>query len=229
MKNDKLKTLFNHVDVHEKSTVEFQTVWRKAHRRDWKLRVFQSAGPNIAFFMIILIMTPLAGYYFITPETDTQPAQSMVDHEASYEMSGKVYNFPNQVVIKGEASLPEGAMLAIEQYKRDGVTLISKGKVTTDSDGYFQFTTDRLQRDKEYIVKVMLYPHLQSNSIKGIIGERGDKLNDFKNGELAFHYRHDGIEYSGLKLVGLVNKMEDTDEKVISEFLMSEKEFDAPY
>ncbi|PFA69123.1 hypothetical protein CN378_04385 [Bacillus sp. AFS015802] len=229
MKKAKLKTLFDHIDEQEKSTVEFQTVWRKAHRRDWKRRVYQSAVPNMAFLMILLIITPLAGYYFISPGEDTRSAQSLEDHEESYEMSGKVYNFPNQVVIKGETSLPEGAMLMIEQYKRDGVTLIRREKVTTDSDGYFQFATDRLQRDKEYIVKVMLYPHLQRESIKKVVGKRGDKLSDVENGELVFDYRHDGIEYSGLKLVGLANKMEDTTEKVVSEFLMSEKEFEALY
>ncbi|MCR8848525.1 hypothetical protein NQ095_08935, partial [Rossellomorea sp. SC111] len=60
MKKDRLKKLFNHVDENEKSTVEFQTVWRKAHRRDWKRRLFQSAGPNIAILMFLLILTPLA-------------------------------------------------------------------------------------------------------------------------------------------------------------------------
>lgn len=76
MKKDRLKKLFDHVDENEKSTVEFQTVWRKAHRRDWKRRLFQSAGPNLAVLMILLILTPLAGYYFINPEHTSHSAQS---------------------------------------------------------------------------------------------------------------------------------------------------------
>ncbi len=230
MKNDKLKKLFDHVDENETSTVEFQTVWRKVHRRDWKRRLFQSAGPNIALLMIILVLTPLAGYYLISPEPATQSSHSKVNHELSdYELTGKVYNFPNQIVIKGETGLPEGAILTIDHFKRDGKTLISREKVTTTSDGYFQFTTHRLEGDKEYIVKVMLYPHLQNDSIKKLVGRKGEYLKEVKNKESVFHYHHKEVEYFGLKLVGLVNKIDDTPEQISAEFLMSEQEFEAVY
>ncbi|WP_213086459.1 hypothetical protein [Rossellomorea vietnamensis] len=223
MKKDRLKKLFDHVDENEKSSVEFQTVWRKAHRRDWKRRLSQSAGPNLAVLMILLILTPLAGYYFINPEHPSDSAQSSANqNEKVYDLSGKVYNFPNQIVIKGETGLPEGAILTIEHLERDGQTLIRKEEVSTTSTGYFQYTTDRLEKDKEYIVKVILYPHLQNESIKNQIGERGENLKKRKN---VFWYQRGEVEYFGMKMVGIVNKIEDTTEYVSSEFLRSEKEF----
>jgi hypothetical protein len=223
MKKDRLKKLFDHVDENEKSTVEFQTVWRKAHRRDWKRRLFQSAGPNLAVLMILLILTPLAGYYVINPEHISDSSQSSSNKsENVYDLSGKVYNFPNQIVIKGETGLPEGAILTIEHLARDDQTLIRKEEVSTTSDGYFQYKTDRLEKDKEYIVKVILYPHLQTESIKNQLGERGENLKKRKN---VFRYQRGEAEYSGMKMVGLVNKIEDTTEYVSAEFLRNEQEF----
>ncbi|MCR8851033.1 hypothetical protein NQ095_21685, partial [Rossellomorea sp. SC111] len=217
---------FNHVDENEKSTVEFQTVWRKAHRRDWKRRLFQSAGPNIAILMFLLILTPLAGHYLINQEQVSQSAQSIPNQgESVYGLSGKVYNLPNQVVIKGETGLPEGAVLTIEHFERDDQTLIRKEEVTTSSDGYFQYSTDRLEREKEYIVKVILYSHLQNETVKNQLGEKGENLKNKKNEDGVFQYQYDEVEFTGIKMVGLVNKIEETKEYVSAEFLRSEKEF----
>ncbi|MFI8685719.1 hypothetical protein [Rossellomorea sp. NPDC077527] len=227
MKKDEWKKLFEHLDETETSSIEFQNVWRKANRKNWKRRLFQSAVPNVAFLLAILILTPLAGYYLISPEQVLHSAQSTAnDTKSHYDLSGKVYNFPNQIVIKGETELPEGAILTIEHLESDEKTLISKGKVTTTSDGYFQYTTNRLERDKEYIVKVMLYPHLQNDTIKKLLGSKGKNLKKVENEESVFHYHYKEVEYSGLKLVGLVNKVEDTTQQVTSEFLVSEQEYE---
>ncbi|MBW3111718.1 hypothetical protein KYJ26_07750 [Bacillus sp. MCCB 382] len=228
MKKDKVKKLFDHVVDNEQSAVEFQTVWRKANKRNWTRRLFQSAGPNVAILMIILVLTPLAGFYFINSEHSSHSAQSTSKlSDGDYDISGKVYNFPNQIVIKGETGLPEGAILTIEHFMRDGQTLISKDKVTTNSDGYFQYATDRLERDKEYIVKVMLYPHLQNDSIKEQIGSKGENLKKIEKEEHIFQYHRKQDKYTGLRLMGLVNKTEDTTQQVSAEFLISEQEFEA--
>ena len=104
----------------------------------------------------------------------------------------------------------------------DDQKLIRKEEVSTTSEGYFQYTTDRLEKGKEYIVKVILYPHLQTEAIKDQIGERGENLKKRKN---VFRYQRGEVEYFGMKMVGVVNKIEDTTEYVSSEFLRSEKEF----
>jgi hypothetical protein len=176
---------------------------------------------------LLLILTPLASYYLISPEPDSHSSQTVTNNkESDYALSGKVYNFPNQIVLKGETGLPEGAVLTIKRFERDGKTLITKEEVKTVSDGYFQFTTDRLERNKEYIVKVIIYPHLQNESIKKKLGGRGENL---KNGESVFDYHHEEMEYSGLMMVGLVNKIEDTTQYVSADFLMSEQEFKDVY
>ncbi|BCB03957.1 hypothetical protein [Bacillus sp. KH172YL63] len=225
MKKDDLNVLFDHIDAHEKSSVEFQTVWRKAHRSKWKTRLFQSARYNVALLLIFFIMTPLIGYYAINQHTTAGSGQSGAGPTQMFNLSGKVYNFPNQIVIKGTSNLPEGTVLVVEHVKRNGKTLISHDTFKTDKEGTFQYTTDRLERDQEYILDVKLYPHKQSPQVKKVLGKRGEHLNTFTEKDIGFHYEVDGKQYNGIRMLGLVNKIEDTAQLVGSEFLMGYEEF----
>jgi hypothetical protein len=227
MKKD-FKKLFDYVDKNEKTSVEFQTVWRKAHRRNWKKRLFQSAGPNLAILITILILTPIVGHYVINQNSISNSAQFMAEQssQSDYNISGKVYNFPNLIVIKGESNLPGGTIINIEHLEKDGGTVVSQGKVTTDSDGSFQFTTDRLEKNKEYLVKVMVYSHIQNQRVKKMLGDRGENIGNIKNTKSEFQYNHNDEEYYGLKLIGIVNKIDDTNQYKLSEILMTTQEFE---
>ncbi|MFD2680859.1 hypothetical protein [Bacillus seohaeanensis] len=229
MKKDDLKKLFDYVDENEKASVEFQTVWRKAHRKNWKKRLFQSAGHNLAILITILILTPIVGHYVINQNPISNSAQYMSDHssQSDYSISGKVYNFPNQIVIKGESNLPEGTIINIEHLEKSGETLLFQGKVATDSDGSFQFTTDRLEKNKEYVIDVTVYSHIQNQNVKNMLGDRGENLMNRKNKNSVFQYHQDGENYSGLRKLGFVNKIDDTSQYVIAEFLMAPQEFEA--
>ncbi|OAT79716.1 hypothetical protein A6P54_16620 [Bacillus sp. MKU004] len=225
MKKDDLKKLFDHVDENEKTSVEFQTVWRKAHRKSWKQKLIQSAGPNLAILLVLIVLTPIIGYYLVNQNLSFNSAQSLNKNppKADFTISGKIYNFPNQVVIKGQSNLPGDTIINVEHLEKDNQTLISKGKIKTNPDGSFQFTTNRFDREKDYIFKVIVYSHAQSQSIKNLIGESGQKL---KKNSSAFSYSHDGRKYLGLKLFGLIN-MDDGKQHIVSEFLMPSNEFEA--
>ncbi|MCA1055867.1 hypothetical protein LCM10_12790 [Rossellomorea aquimaris] len=224
MKKDDLDRLFKYVDEHEKSSIEFQSVWRKAHRNDWKRNLFQSASHNLAILMIIVILTPLLGHYLVASNPSSDAARSISG--TAYDISGKVYNFPNQIVIKGQSNLPEGTMISVEKFEHDGGPLLSHREARTNSDGSFQSTFDRLDRNKNYIVKVTVYSHNQSKPVKKVLGDRGDQL---RNADSGFLYKEEGKEFNGLRVMGLVNKIDDDGQHVLSEFLMDTQEFKASH
>jgi hypothetical protein len=225
MRKDNLKKLFNYVNENEKSSVEFQAVWRKVHRTRWKKRILQSAVHNIAIFITILILTPIVGNYVLTQKPLSNSSQYSSDHisKIDYNISGKVYNFPNQIVIKGQSNLPKGTIISLEQLEKEG-EFISEDRVSTSENGSFQFTTDRLDRSKEYIVKVSVYSHIQKQDIKAMLGDKGENLRNS-----GYLYQQNGKSFYGLKLLGLANKIDDTNEYVLSTFLQSPKEFDTTY
>jgi hypothetical protein len=231
MKKNEFKKLFNYVEENEKSSVEFQSVWRKAHRRNWQKRLFQSAGHNLAVLLTLLTLTPILGYYVIDQSPSPNSAQSTSEQKVqkSIYFSGKIYNFPNQIVIKGESDLPQGTVIKIELLERDGETVVSRGESMTKSDGAFQYIADRLDRGKEYIVMATLNSHNQNLQVKKVLGSNGENLWTTKNRNSTFQYHHGGEDYYGLKLIGIVNKIDDTNQHVGSTFLMTAREFEELY
>jgi hypothetical protein len=225
MKKDNLKKLFDYVDENEKASVEFQTVWRKAHRKSWKQRMIQSAGPNLAILLILLVITPILGHLAVNQNSSSKSAQSMSDRPShhDYTISGKVYNFPNQIIVKGKSNLPEGTIISMQYTEKNGEPLLYEEKGTANSEGSFQIMGDRLDRSKDYVVKVIVYPDVQQTKVKKILGNRGQHFTDSSSG---FTYTKDGNSYSGLRVLGLVN-MDDDEQHVISEFLMPLEEFEA--
>lgn len=228
MKKDDFKKLFDYVDENENSSVEFQTVWRKAHRKKWVRKQIQSAGHNLAILLTILILAPIVGHYVINQDSPSDSAQFMEEgsSHSDYKVSGKIYNFPNQIVVKGESNLPDGTIINLEHLQKDGEKILAKKEVTTNPDGSFQITTDRLEKNKEYIIKILVYSDIQNEEVKNILGNRGEKIKSKKNEDSVFQYTQDGGNYTGLMMLGTVNKIDDTNQYVISEFLLTKQEFE---
>ncbi|MBH9968074.1 hypothetical protein [[Bacillus] enclensis] len=225
MKKDDLKKLFDHVDENEKTSVEFQTVWRKAHRKSWKQKLIQSAGPNLAILLILLVLTPITGYYIVNQSVTSSSAPSVAVHppETEYVISGKVYNFPNQIVVKGRSNLPEGTIISLKYSKKDKATNLYVEKGVADQEGSFRITGDRLERKEDYIVNIIVYPHIQRDSIKEMLGSKGQYLTKSSDG---FTYAHEGESYTGLQILGQVNKSGSNSQSVLSEPLVPLEEFE---
>ncbi|XXM72699.1 hypothetical protein ACQ0QQ_02040 [Lysinibacillus sphaericus] len=226
MKKDDLKKLFDYVDEKEKTSVEFQTVWRKANRKSWKQKLIQSAGPNLAILLILFVLTPIAGHYIVNQASTSNASPSIADHpsETEYSISGKVYNFPNQIVVKGSSNLPEGTIISLEYREKDKSINLYQEKGVAGPEGSFQIKGDRLEKEEDYIVNVTVYPHIQRDSIKKMFGSKGQLLSKSSDG---FTYTQDGVSYTGLQLLGQVNKSGGNNQSVLSEFLVPLEEFES--
>jgi hypothetical protein len=224
MKKNDLKKLFDYVDENEKTSVEFQTVWRKAHRKSWKQKLIQSAGPNLAILLILFVLTPIVGHYIVNQDSSSNSAPSAADRsQTEYTISGKVYNFPNQVVVKGKSNLPEGTIISLEYREKNEESILYREKGKAGPEGSFQITGDRLEREEDYIVNVIVYPHIQQDSIKKRFGSKGQHLT---NSTDEFPYTQDGESYTGLQVLGQVNKSGENNQSVVAEFLVPLEKFE---
>ncbi|OIU71698.1 hypothetical protein [Rossellomorea aquimaris] len=129
----------------------------------------------------------------------------------AYHFSGNVYNLPNQVVIKGLSNFPEGTVITLEKSGDKNNSFELEDKVKVNREGSFQFVTERVKRDKQLLLNVIIYPHLQTQDVKNILGERGKELKDVKNTKGAFKYRFNGNDYYGLKLMGVAYRVDTTE------------------
>jgi hypothetical protein len=129
----------------------------------------------------------------------------------SFQFSGNVYNLPKLVVIKGLSNFPEGTIITVEKSGEEENSFVLEDEVKVDRDGAFQFVTERVKRDEEFLLNVIIYPHLQTQRVKNILGERGEELKDVKNTKGSFKYRFNGNDYYGLKLMGVVYRVDTTE------------------
>ncbi|XXM72384.1 hypothetical protein ACQ0QQ_00330 [Lysinibacillus sphaericus] len=140
------------------------------------------------------------------------PFNQMITNNAgkneAYHFSGNVYNLPNQVVIKGLSNFPEGTVITLEKSGDKINSFELEDEVTVNREGSFQFVTERVKRDKQFMLNVIIYPHIQTPRVKNILGERGEELKDVKNTKGSFKYRFNGNDYYGLKLMGVAYRVD---------------------
>jgi hypothetical protein len=146
-----------------------------------------------------------------------------------YNFSGNVYNFPNQIVVKGVSNLPEGTLISIEKSDSEEQVDIYEDKVTIDSQGSFQFITKRLEKDKEYLLNFIIYSHVQPKRVKNILGERGQQLKNVKNTQGVFQYHKKETNYYGLKLMGVAYRVDSNEHHLLPNNLREIEEFEADY
>lgn len=153
-----------------------------------------------ALFLFITVLIPIDKSSFL----------NALDNK-DYTFSGNVYNLPNQIVVKGVSNLPEGTVISIEKSESEEDTDIFEDEVTIDNQGSFQYVTKRLEKDKDYLLNFIIYPHIQTKHIKSLIGERGEQLKNVKNTRGVFQYHRNETDYYGLKLMAVAYRV-DTNE-----------------
>ncbi len=226
MKRNDFKKLFDYVDKSENTSVEFQSVWRKTHRRNWVKRLFQSSLHNVAILLTLLILTPVLGHFVMNQNLNSESSDLLSEHSNFY-ISGNVYNLPNLVLIKGLSNLPLDTVVTIEKIAREDNTVVLEEEITIDAEGSFQFVTERLEKDREYLLNVSIYSHNQTQRVKGIMGENGERLESFTSANGIFQYRKNNENFYGLRLMGVAYKVDDNKYHLLPKYLMDIKEFEA--
>lgn len=146
-----------------------------------------------------------------------------------YNFSGNVYNLPNQIVVKGVSNLPEGTVISIEKSDSKDNHNIYEGEVIIDNQGSFQFVTKRLEKDKDYLLNFVIYPHVQPKRVKNLLGDRGQQLKNVKNTPGIFRYQKNEINYYGLKLMGVAYRVDTNEHHLMPKNLRELEEFEKKY
>jgi hypothetical protein len=190
--------------VQEKIHKNLMNVNRKLEKKKSirnKLQPFFLSFAGIAVLaMLIVFVGPLDR--FITNNAGNTEA---------FQFSGNVYNLPKIVVIKGLSNFPEGTIITVEKSGEEKNSFVLEDEVKVDSDGAFQFVTEREKRDEEFLLNVIIYPHVQTQGVKNLLGDRGEELRNVKNTRGFFKYRFNGNDYYGLKLMGLAYRVDTTE------------------
>ncbi|WP_421378486.1 hypothetical protein ACOJQI_13115 [Bacillus salacetis] len=199
MKDENLRKLFKEVDKSEDTSIEFETVWRKANRRGWKDKYFHSLRHNLAILCTLLILAPVVGSFIVSNPQSDKDADFYENHDV---IQGQTRRLADKAVIKGQSSLPEGSIIQLKLIKIESETIIDEKEIQIDRAGSFIGTFHVPDKQEDYIVMLELFPHLQSKSIQEVIGPKGENLYSSPQVNGVYHYLIEKELYTGIRLYG---------------------------
>ncbi|MDT9027520.1 hypothetical protein [Rossellomorea yichunensis] len=197
MKNNELSKLLNVIEEEENSSVEFETVWRKANRKNWLERYFQSLKYNLAFLLILFILTPLLfDVLFSNNISVSETTQNSPVNEGNFYIKANTYGLPDEVIIRGQSALPEGTELVLKVFPSKELNTVTEEKVIeTERDGSFTIIFNRLKNNQDFFVTLELFSHKQNIKTQDLISE----MKDIGMSEI-FNYKYKHKTYKGFRL-----------------------------
>lgn len=195
-----MKEPFNRIQKEMKETyfqgLEFgeeqrQRVIKKMKRRQ-RIKTAKTYG-NWFLSAAAVVCLFFVSFSFILGQQDTgvnggNPfVQTPVSQKAYID--GLVKTQPSKILFYVESNLPEGTLvhLVVESPEFQPQT------VRVGKNGYFSVKFDRPEFDKYTRVKVIFKPAEQTETIRKLYGNRGQKL----TGDYVFQYKKEGIVYFG--------------------------------
>ncbi|MGM0867557.1 MAG: hypothetical protein ACQEWF_23175 [Bacillota bacterium] len=196
MKNNELSKLLNVIEEEETSSVEFETVWRKANRKNWLERYFQSLKYNLAFLLILFILTPLLFDVLFNNISISETTQNSPIHEGNFFIKANTYGLPDEVIIRGQSALPEGTELVLKVFPSEELNKVAEEKVIeTERDGSFTIIFNRLKNNQDFFITLELFSHKQNMKTQDLISE----MKDIGMSEI-FNYKYKHKTYKGFRL-----------------------------
>jgi hypothetical protein len=202
LKDEELSKLFKAVDKNEKTSIEFETVWRKANRQRWLDKYLHSLKYNIAILFTILILAPVIGSFLVNSPSLDMSSKEAGFYNNQYVIQSKTIRLYNKAILKGESALPKGTVLQVKLVKNDLETMLQEKEIQIEKGGSFSASFDVMEEKEDYVVMLELYPHLQSENIQDVLGKKGEKL--YSSSQIAgvYHYFIDHVLHTGIRLYG---------------------------
>jgi hypothetical protein len=206
LKGEELTRLFEKINKQENTSIEFETVWRKANRQSWLDKYFRSLKHNLAILCTLLILAPVIGSFVVnSPALDSDPNDAEANNKQDV-VKGKTKRLENEAVLIGESSLPAGSIIQLKLLKDDYETVVEEKEIRIDNEGSIQQSFTIPADDENYVVMLELYPHLQSESVQDQIGQKGENLYSSSQVNGVYHYFIDNELYTGIRLYGDADK-----------------------
>ncbi|MGF2616521.1 hypothetical protein FZC84_01865 [Rossellomorea vietnamensis] len=205
MKNQDFSKLFDEVDKKENSSIEFETVWRKANRKNWTRKYFQSLKYNLALLCTLLILTPVIGSYLVQSSPEDKYNEASLYNGQSV-IQATTMRKGQEAIMEGESSLPDGTILEASLVGTDLQTIIREEEISIGKGGAFSKSFAIPDTRKDYVILLELFPHTQKPSIQKMIGRKGENLYNSSQVAGVYHYFIDKELYTGFKLYGNIDR-----------------------
>ncbi|EDL66290.1 hypothetical protein [Bacillus sp. SG-1] len=202
MKDEHFSKLFDEVDKNEETSIEFDTIWRKANRRRWLDKYFHSLKHNLAILCTLLILAPVIGSFILNSPSLDQSSKEAAFHHKQYVIEGETIRTEEKAVLKGESALPHGSVLQAKLVKDDLKTVVMEEEIVIEKGGSFSVSFEVPQQKEDYVIMLELFPHLQSEKIRKILGHKGEKLYSSSQVAGIYHYIIDDTLHTGVRLYG---------------------------